>query len=102
MFLNETPRDNKELELLISLINNSYKDGEIEEDVKYMIRVGQMKWKNTSIVLCDHRNSIKLKGKSYKTTIRLIVLYNIECLDIKKQNIHKMSIVEKRILKWII
>ena len=46
--------------------------------------------------------SIVLKGKFYKTTIQLAMLYGTEwCWVIKKQYIHKMSVAEMRILSWI-
>ena len=66
-----------------------YKDGEIEEDVNHRIRVGLMKWRSTSRVLYNHRIPIKLKGKFYKTAIRLAILYGTKCWANKKQHIRK-------------
>ena len=40
-----------------------HKDGEIEEDVNYRIRVGWMKWRGALGVLCDYKIPIMLKGK---------------------------------------
>lgn len=36
----------------------------------------------------------KLKGKFYKTAIRLAMLYGSECQAVKKQHIQKMNIIE--------
>ena len=66
-----------------------YKDGEIEEDVNHRIRAGLMKWRSTSRVLYNHRIPIKLKGKFYKTAIRLAILYGTKCWANKKQHIRK-------------
>ena len=41
----------------------------------------------------------KLKESFLKIAIRPIMIYVIECLTIKKQHVHKMSIAEMRILK---
>ena len=53
----------KSLRYLESLI---HKDGEIEDDVNYRIRVGWMKWRGALGILFARRISIKLKGKFYK------------------------------------
>ena len=52
-------------------------------------------------IKCNHRIHIKLKGKFYKTTIRPVMLYGIECWAIKKKHIHKMSVVKVRMLRRI-
>lgn len=38
-----------------------------------------MKSRNTSRILCDSRISIKLKGKSYKIVVRLVIFYGTKC-----------------------
>jgi hypothetical protein len=50
-------------------------EGEIDEDVSHRIRVGWVKWRQASGVLCDKKIPNKLKGKSYRTVIRLAMLY---------------------------
>jgi len=42
-----------------------------------------------------------LKGKFYKTTIRLVMLYGTECWAIKKKHVHKMGVVKVRMLRRI-
>ena len=51
------------------------KGQEINEDVTHKIKVGWLKWKSASSVLCDSTIPPKLKGKSYKTTIKPMLLY---------------------------
>jgi hypothetical protein len=51
------------------------KDGDIDEDVSHRIKVGWLKWRQASGVLCDPMVSLKLKGKFYRTAIRPTILY---------------------------
>jgi hypothetical protein len=60
------------------------KDGDIDEDVSYRIKAGWIQWRQASDVLCDPRVSLKLKGKFYRTTIRLTILYGAECCPTKR------------------
>ena len=59
-----------------------------------------MNLRSVSRVVCDCI-PIKFKGKFYRTVIRPNMLYDIDGWAIKKQHLHKMSIVEMRILRWI-
>jgi hypothetical protein len=45
-------------------------EGEIDEDVSHKIRVGWVKWRQTSGVLCDKKVPNKIKGKFYRMAIR--------------------------------
>ena len=87
--------------LLTITINGGYKDGEIEEFVNHWIRAGWMKWRSTSGVFCDCSIPIKLKENFHKTAIRLAMLYGTKCWTIKKQHVHKISVVEMRMLRRI-
>jgi hypothetical protein len=55
------------------------KNSDINEDVSHRIKVGWLKWRQVSGVLCDPRMSLKLKVKFYMTTIRPAMLYGAEC-----------------------
>ena len=76
-------------------------DGEIDEDIEHKIKAGWLKWRFASGVLCDQRTPTILKGKFYRTIIRLAMTYAAECLPIKKQHMHKMDIAEMRMLRWM-
>jgi predicted metal-dependent hydrolase len=45
------------------------KDGDIDEYVSHRIKVDWLKWRQGSVVLCDPRVPLKLKGKFYRTAI---------------------------------
>jgi hypothetical protein len=55
------------------------KIGDIDEDVSHRIKAGWLKWRQVSSVLCDPRVPLKLKDKFYRTTIRSVMLYGVEC-----------------------
>ena len=55
------------------------KDDDIDEDVRHRISADWLKWRQASSVLCDRRVPEKLKGKFYRTTIHLTMLYGAEC-----------------------
>ena len=59
-----------------SIISN---DGEIDEDVKHMIKAGWLKWRLSFGVLCGRRMPTRLMEKLYKTMIRLAITYGAEC-----------------------
>ena len=44
---------------------------------------------------------LSLKGKFYRTAVRLSLLYGTECWAIKKQHTHKISVAEMRMLRWM-
>jgi hypothetical protein len=77
------------------------KDGDIDEDVSYRIKVGWLKWNQASGVLCDPRVPLKLKGKFYRTAIRSAMLYGAECWPIKRRHVQQLSVAEMRMLRWI-
>ena len=59
------------------------KDGDIDEDVRYRISAGWLKWRQVSSILYDRRVPQKLKGKFYRTMIRPAMLYGAECWHTK-------------------
>jgi hypothetical protein len=76
-------------------------DGEIDEDVSHRIRVGWVKWRQTSSILCDKKVPNKLKDKFYRIMIKPAMMYGAECWATKGQHIQKMSVAEMRMLLWI-
>jgi hypothetical protein len=60
------------------------KDGDIDEDLSYRIKVGWLKWRQASGVLCDSRVPLKLKDNFYRTAIRPAMLYEAEYWSTKR------------------
>jgi hypothetical protein len=77
------------------------KNEDINKDVSHRIKVGWLKWRQASGVLCDPRVPLKLKGKFYRTVIRLTMLYGTEYWPTKKRHVQQLSAAEMRILRWI-
>jgi hypothetical protein len=88
----------KQFKYLGSVFHN---EGRVDEDVAHRIQVGWMKWKGASGVLCDKNMPLKLKGKFYRTVVRPAMLYGSECWAPTGQHIHKMSVAEMRMLRWM-
>jgi hypothetical protein len=63
------------------------KDEDIDEDVSYRIKVHWLKWRQVSGVLCNPRVPLKLKGKFYRTAIRLVILYGAKCWPTKRRHV---------------
>ena len=77
------------------------RDGDIDTDVSHRIKAGWIKWRQASGVLCDKRVPQKLKGKFYRTAIRLAMLCGVECWSTKIRHIQQLSVAEIRMLRWI-
>jgi hypothetical protein len=77
------------------------KDGDIDEDLSHRIKVGWLKWRQASGVLCDPWVPLKLKGKFYRTVIRPAMLYGAEYWPTKRRHIQQLSVAEMRMLRWI-
>ncbi|KAL6543328.1 hypothetical protein OROHE_010848 [Orobanche hederae] len=77
------------------------KDGELDGDVAHRIKVGWLKWKSATGVLCDPGMPHRLKGKFYRTAIRPALLYGTECWAVKQCHVQKMNVAEMRMLRWM-
>ena len=78
------------------------KNGDNDEDVNHRIKIGWMKWRQASGILCDKRVPQKLKGKFYKTAVRPAMLYGAaECWPTKRQHVQQLGVAEMRMLRWM-
>jgi hypothetical protein len=59
-------------------------NGGIDKDVSHKIRVGWVKLRQTSDILCDKKVPNKLKGKFYRMAIRPVMMYGVECWATKE------------------
>ena len=76
-------------------------DGELDVEVSHRVQCGWRAWRQLSGVLCDKRLSARLKGKVYKTAVRLALLYGSETWAIKQTQERKMDVAEMRMLRWM-
>jgi hypothetical protein len=75
------------LDRRVILINDTFRylrsmlqsEKEIDKDVSHRIRVGWVKWRQASGILCDKKVPNKLKDKFYRKAIRLAMMYGAEC-----------------------
>ena len=77
-----------------------HKSGRIDEDVTHRIKVGWLKWRAATGVLCDKKVPLKLKGKFYRVAIRPAMLYGSECWPMTKAQANRMEVAEMRMLRW--
>ncbi|XP_071698697.1 uncharacterized protein [Rutidosis leptorrhynchoides] len=90
----------KNLEMVFLDLEKAYDCGRIDEDVSHRIKVGWMKWRAATGVLCDKKVPLKLKGKFYKVEIRPAMLYGSECWPLTKAQERRMEVAEMRMLRW--
>jgi hypothetical protein len=57
-----------------------------------------MKWRQASGLVYD--KGTELKGKFYRTTIRLAMLYGAECWPTKTRHVQQISVAEMCIAMW--
>ncbi|KAE8701730.1 Mechanosensitive ion channel protein 2 [Hibiscus syriacus] len=77
-----------------------HKDGGVNNDVTHRIKVGWLKWRAATGVLCDKKVPLKIKGKFYRMEIRPELLYGSECWAIKKDHVRRTEAAEMRMLRW--
>ena len=64
-------------------------------------RIVTVSWKRISGILCDRRISLRVKGKVYKTVVRLAMMYGAETWAVKKAHEKKLDVAEMRMLRWM-
>ncbi len=74
-------------------------EGGSQDDVNNRIRIGLMKWKEASGVMCDRKMPVKLKDKFFKTMIRPAMIYGSGCWSVKKKDENKLNSAEIMMLR---
>ena len=67
----------------------------------HRIQSGWKNWKRISGILCDRRIGFRVKGKVYKTVVRLAMMYGAETWAMKKAQEKKLDVAEMRMLRWM-
>ena len=86
----------KNFKYLGSTVSN---DG-ICEEVRRRFQAGWMSWRKVSGVLCDRKLSAKVKGKMYKSVVRLTMLYGMKMVAVTERQMGKMEIAELKMVRW--
>ena len=69
-------------------------DGELDAEVTHRVQSGWNDWKRVSGVLCDRRMNVTIKGKVYRTVVRLALMYGAETWALKNAQEKKLEIAE--------
>ena len=62
-------------------------NGDLDTEMTHRIQSGWKNWKRISGILCDRRISFRVKGKVYKTVVRLAMMYGAETWAMKKAQV---------------
>ncbi|KAK3532125.1 hypothetical protein QTP86_008586 [Hemibagrus guttatus] len=81
----------QELKYLGSTVQSN---GECGKEVKKRVQAGWNGWKKVSGVLCDRKISVRIKGKVYKTVVRLAMLYGLETVSLRKRQESELEVAE--------
>ena len=76
-------------------------NGDLDTEMTHRIQSGWKNWKRISGILCDRRISFRVKGKVYKTVVRLAMMYGAETWAMKKAQEKKLDVAEMRMLRWM-
>ena len=76
-------------------------NGDLDTEMPHRIQSGWKNWKRVSGILCDRRISFRVKGKVYKTVVRLAIMYCAETWAMKKAQEKKLDVAEMMMLRWM-
>ena len=75
-------------------------NGRWEEQVRRRIQAGWMSWKKVYGVLCDRKLLARVKGKTYKSVVRPVMLYEIETVVVTERQVGEMEVEELKMVRW--
>ncbi|KAK3507887.1 hypothetical protein QTP70_002436 [Hemibagrus guttatus] len=73
-------------------------NGECGKEVKKRVQAGWNGWRKVSGVLCDRKISARIKGKVYRTVVRLAMLYGLETVSLRKRQESELEVAELKML----
>ncbi|KAK3511488.1 hypothetical protein QTP70_009004 [Hemibagrus guttatus] len=74
-------------------------NGECGKEVKKRVQAGWNGWRKVSGVLCDRKISARIKGKVYRTVLRLAMLYGLETVSLRKRQESELEVAELKMLR---
>ncbi|KAK3514285.1 hypothetical protein QTP70_012904 [Hemibagrus guttatus] len=75
-------------------------NGEFGKEVKKRVQAGWNGWRKVSGVLCDTKISARIKGKVYRTVVRLAMLYGLETVSLRKRQESELEVAELKMLRF--
>ncbi|KAK3511494.1 hypothetical protein QTP70_009010 [Hemibagrus guttatus] len=75
-------------------------NGECGKEVKKRVQAGWNGWRKVSGVLCDQKISARIKGKVYRTVVRLAMLYGLETVSLRKRQESELEVAELKMLRF--
>ncbi|KAK3556675.1 hypothetical protein QTP70_012834 [Hemibagrus guttatus] len=75
-------------------------NGECRKEVKKRVQAGWNGWRKVSGVLCDQKISARIKGKVYRTVVRLAMLYGLETVSLRKRQESELEVAELKMLRF--
>ncbi|KAK3533116.1 hypothetical protein QTP70_007304 [Hemibagrus guttatus] len=74
-------------------------NGECGKEVKKQVQAGWNGWRKVSGVLCDRKISARIKGKVYRTVVKLAMLYGLETVSLRKRQESELEVAELKMLR---
>ncbi|KAK3557745.1 hypothetical protein QTP86_000302 [Hemibagrus guttatus] len=74
-------------------------NGECWKEVKKRVQAGWNGWRKVSGVLCDRKISARIKGKVYRTVVRLAMLDALETVSLRKRQESELEVAELKMLR---
>ncbi|KAK3544511.1 hypothetical protein QTP86_013339 [Hemibagrus guttatus] len=76
-------------------------NGECRKEVKKRVQAGWNGWRKVWGVLCDQKISARIKGKVYRTVVRLAMLYGLETVSLRKRQESELEVAELKMLRGL-
>ena len=75
-------------------------DESCEEEVRKGIRAGWLSWRRVSGVLCNRKQSARVKGRIYKSVVRPALMYGMETVAATDSQVKKLEVAELKMVRW--
>ncbi|KAK3542334.1 hypothetical protein QTP86_025769, partial [Hemibagrus guttatus] len=73
-------------------------NGECGKEVKKRVQAGWNGWRKAWGVLCERKISARIKGKVYRTVVRVAMLYGLETVSLRKRQESELEVAELKML----
>ena len=77
------------LKLTSSLGTSIEEEGGMETEIAKRVGAGWMNWKKCSGVLCDKRMPVKLKGKVYRTVVKVAIHVRVTVDSLVRETVER-------------